>query len=138
MNTIPSDALTFEEILEMQRQAIEAKGGTIGLMHPEVLESALLRPYQIVFGEELYPSPFDKAAALAQTIAHDHPFHDGNKRTATLAAAEMLYRAGYDLPLEEFFDEAETVITDLATGRIDWKEFSIWLEAYAQPLADEC
>jgi death-on-curing protein len=83
---------------------------------------------------DFYPSPFDKAAALAQTIAHDHPFHDGNKRTATLAAAELLYRAGYDLPLEEFFGEAEEVILALATSTIGWEEFSAWLQDHARPL----
>jgi len=135
MNQLPLDALTFEEVLEIQRQVVEATGGTIGLLHPEVLESALLRPYQAVFGEELYPSPFDKAAVLAQTIAHNHPFYDGNKRTATLAARELLRRAGYYLSLEEYIDEAEKVILQLATGQISWQDFSTWLEAYARPLS---
>jgi death-on-curing protein len=135
MNQLPPDALTFEEVLEIQRQAVEATGGTIGLLHPEVLESALLRPYQAVFGEELYPSPFDKAAVLAQTIAHNHPFYDGNKRTATLVSREFLRRAGYYLPLEEYVDETEEVILHLATGQISWQEFSTWLKAHVRPLS---
>ncbi len=134
MNQLPEYALTVEEILEIHSQAIKARGGLPGLLHPEVLETAVLRPYQAVFGEELYPSYFDKAAVLAQTIAHGHPFNDGNKRTATLAAAELLYRAGFDLPLEEFFDEAEEVILNLASGKVGWQEFSAWLESHACPL----
>lgn len=133
MNQPPSDALIFEEVLEIQRQTIEATGGTVGLLHPEVLKSAILRPYQEVFGEKLYPSLFDKAAVLAQTIAHDHPFHDGNKRTATLVVREFLRRNSYYLPLEECVDEAEEVILDLATSQISWQEFSAWLESYARP-----
>lgn len=135
MNQLPPDALSFEEVREIQRQAIEATGGTLGLLHPEVIESAILRPYQAVFGEELYPSPFDKAAALAQTIAHDHPFCDANKRTATLVAREFLRRNGYYLPLEEYVDEAEEIILHLATSQIDWQEFSAWLEEHARPLS---
>lgn len=88
-----------------------------------------------MFGEELYPSPFDKAAVLAQTIAHAHPFYDGNKRTATLATREFLRRAGYYLPLEEYIDGAEEVILQLATGQISWQEFSTWLEVHARPLS---
>jgi prophage maintenance system killer protein len=74
---------------------------------------------------------------LAQSIAHDHPFFDGNKRTATLAAAELLYRAGLDLPLEECFDEAEATIIALATSQIGWEGFSAWLEEKCQPLIRE-
>jgi len=134
VNTLPKDALTAEEVLVIHSQVIKAKGGATGMLHPEVLETAVLRPYQAVFGEELYPSHFDKAAVIAQTIAHGHPFNDGNKRVATLAAAEFLHRAGFDLPLEEFFDEAEQVILNLATGKIGWQEFSAWLEAHVRPL----
>jgi len=135
MNHLPPDALTLEEILEIQRQVVEATGGTIGVLHPDVLESALLRPYQAVFGEELYPSPFDKAAVIAQTIAHNHPFYDGNKRTATLVVREFLRRVGYYLPLEKYIDEAEEVILHLATGQISWHQFATWLEAHAQSLS---
>jgi death-on-curing protein len=132
MNEIPPDALTWEELLEMQRRIVAATGGAAGLLHPEVLESALRRPYQAVFGRELYPTPFAKAAALAQTLAHDHPFRDGNNRTAALAVREFLRRAGYYLPLEEFVEETAAVLLDLATGRLDWPQFSEWLAGKAR------
>ncbi|QPK80260.1 Fic family protein [Corynebacterium lizhenjunii] len=47
-----------------------------------VLESAVYSPLQIVFGQPRYPSVFDRAAALIVNVAKDHPFGDGNKRTA--------------------------------------------------------
>ena len=46
---------------------------------------------------ELYPTVFDKAAAYFESIAFDHPFVDGNKRTALAAAARFLYLNGYEL-----------------------------------------
>lgn len=134
MNGVPPEALTFEELVEIQRKVVEATGGTPGLLHPGVLESALRRPYQVVFGTELYPTPFDKAAALAQTLAHDHPFRDGNKRTATLAVREFLRRTGYYVPFEDFVDEAERVLLNLATGQMDWPGFSDWLAGKARQL----
>ncbi|MBI3945463.1 MAG: type II toxin-antitoxin system death-on-curing family toxin [Armatimonadetes bacterium] len=134
MSDLPPNALTVEDILAIQEEVVCATGGARGVLHPGVIESAVARPYQAVFGVELYPSPFDKAAAMAQTIAHDHPFRDGNKRTAMQATAELLWRLGWDLPLEEDFDEAERVVLDLATAAIGWEAFSAWLRTRARPL----
>lgn len=133
MNELPDYALTEEELLAIQRRVVRATGGAEGVLHPEVVESAVARPYQAVFGEELYPTAFDRAAAMAQSIAHDHPFRDGNKRTATLAVTYLLRRLGWDLPLEECIDEAERMILDLATAQIGWQEFSTWLQSRARP-----
>lgn len=136
MNELPASALTYEELVEIQALVVQTTGGAQGVLHPEVVESAIARPYQAVFGEDLYPSPFDKAAAMAQSIAHDHPFRDGNKPTATQATAELLERLGWDLPLEECFDEAERMILDLATAQIGWQEFSAWLRSRSRPLEE--
>lgn len=48
-------------------------------------------------GKELYPTVSDKAGAYFESIAFDHPFVDGNKRTALAAAARFLYLNGYEL-----------------------------------------
>ena len=136
MSDLPQSALSPEELIRIQALVVQATGGAEGVLHPEVLESAVARPFQAVFGENLYPTPFDKAAAMAQSIAHDHPFLDGNKRSAVQAALELLFRLGYDLPLDECVDEAEQMTLDLATARIGWQEFSAWLQARARPLAE--
>ena len=61
---------------------IEKFGGAKGIRDMAVLESAINRPYQTFDGIELYPNPVDKAAAIFESIISNHPFVDGNKRTA--------------------------------------------------------
>ncbi len=54
-----------------------------------LLEAAALRPSSSAFGEDAYPTLRDKTAALMHSIARNHPFTDGNKRTAAIAAIFM-------------------------------------------------
>ena len=60
-----------------------------------LLESALAQPFQTFGGKELYPSIAQKAARYAYGIASNHPFADGNKRTATAVMAAFLRMNGY-------------------------------------------
>lgn len=53
-----------------------------GVKDPGLLDSAINRPKQSVFGQDAYPSIFEKAAALFESIAKNHAFHNANKRTA--------------------------------------------------------
>ncbi|TCP31564.1 death-on-curing protein [Scopulibacillus darangshiensis] len=54
----------------------------VGIKDPNLLDSALNRPKQSAFGNDAYPSIFEKAAALFESIANNHAFHNANKRTA--------------------------------------------------------
>ena len=54
----------------------------VGVKDPSLLESAINRPKQSVFGNDAYPSIYEKAAALFESIAKNHAFHNANKRTA--------------------------------------------------------
>lgn len=54
----------------------------MGVKEPNLLESAINRPKQSVFGEDAYPSIYEKAAALFESIAKNHAFYNANKRTA--------------------------------------------------------
>jgi death-on-curing protein len=61
---------------------VEHIGQAEALMRPELLSSAVALPQATMFGEELYPHIFTKAAALLRSIAQNQPFIDGNKRIA--------------------------------------------------------
>ena len=74
--------LTLEQILIIHTDQIERYGGSHGLRDLGLLESAVYRPGSTFAGEELYPSIFEKAAALTHSLLLNHPFVDGNKRTA--------------------------------------------------------
>jgi death-on-curing protein len=69
--------LTLDEVLELHRLALEQAGGAPGIRDLGALESAVAQPYMAFGGEELYPSPADKAAALAFSLIQNHAFVDG-------------------------------------------------------------
>lgn len=54
----------------------------LGVKDPYLLDSAINRPQQSVFGSDAYPTIYTKAAALFESIAKNHAFHNANKRTA--------------------------------------------------------
>ncbi len=73
--------ISIEEVLKLHELSIRFLGGSSGTRDMYMLESAIARPFQN-FGEiELYPTIFDKSAALLESIVKNHPFVDGNKRT---------------------------------------------------------
>jgi death-on-curing protein len=82
--------LTLEQLLEIHVLVVEETGGSVGLRDLGRLESAIATQTQNVFDEELYRSTSEKAAAMVRSIIADHPFVDGNKRTAMLAGLTLL------------------------------------------------
>ncbi|MET8176766.1 type II toxin-antitoxin system death-on-curing family toxin [Streptomyces clavifer] len=82
-----------------------------------LLESAAHRPSAAMFGEEAYPDLVDKAAALLQSLAINHPLFDGNKRTAWLSCVSFLAMNGVDLRPD--IDAAEALVISVATGELD-------------------
>lgn len=100
-----------------------------------LLEAAWGRPMQTVFGAEAYPTTPEKAAALLHSIARNHPFADGNKRTAAIAALFMLQVNG----LCVIWDAAEALekITAMAEGKISAEAFAAWLPVEPCPPSPE-
>ena len=78
------DYLTLDDVLAAAEAHLgdPAEVGDYGL-----LESAVARPQATVFGEDAYPTIHEKAAALLQSLAANHPLLDGNERTAFVATA---------------------------------------------------
>jgi death-on-curing protein len=65
----------------------------------ELLESALNSPFQTAFGQDVHPLTLNKGAALFRSLISNHPFHNGNKRTAVIALDHFLMANGYGLVL---------------------------------------
>ncbi len=104
----------------------------------DLLLAAEQRPQSSAFGEDAYPAVNEKAAALLHSLARNHPFTDGNKRTAAVGALFLLEINGARV----VWDQAEAVekILDVAEGRADWRSFAGWLRTAptaASPEADE-
>lgn len=97
-----------------------------------LLQAAVTRPFIRMFGQEAYPTVYEKAAALLHALAHDHLFADGNKRTATIATVRFLEDDGLRVTWSE--DEAMRFITEVAQGQHAIPAIAAWLEARTQPV----
>jgi death-on-curing family protein len=73
--------------------------GPGGVRDGGLLESAVARPFHSAFGEDAYPTTFEKAVALFHSLIANHPFQDGNKRTAVIALNHFLLANGYWHPI---------------------------------------
>lgn len=80
--------LTDEEVIAINLWVIQefSPGEQTGVKSPDLLNSAVSRPKQSVFGEDAYPTIFAKGAALFESLAQNHAFHNANKRTAFLSS----------------------------------------------------
>lgn len=95
----------------------EHGGPLVAQRAPGLLEQAIAAPFQTYGGEELYPEPFDKAAALLRGLTSGHPFTDGNKRVAFLVAAYFLAEfARIAEPATLDVDAAEALCLRVASG----------------------
>ena len=105
-------------------EAIYEFGGLSGLRDPGLLESALDRPRNPLASEPK-SSIFQLASALCVGIAKNHPFADGNKRTALLVTRAFLYLNGYALEPKE--DDEVLTLVAVADDSINEIELSAWL-----------
>jgi len=105
-------------------EAIYEFGGRSGVRDPGLLESALDRPRNLL-AYEPQSSIFQLASALCVGIAKDHPFADGNKRTALLATRAFLYLNGYAVEPKE--DDEVLTLVAVADDSIKETELSAWL-----------
>jgi len=107
----------------MHDEQLAAHGGAAGLRDVGLLESAIARPQNgWAYGEE---DLCELAAVLAEGIAKNHPFVDGNKRTAFLAAYTFLALNGLELDAPE--PEAALMTLELASGEMPRAGFAAWL-----------
>jgi death-on-curing protein len=102
-------------------------GGAPALRDRNLLESAAARPQVSVFGEDAYPTIAEKAAALLHSLVLNHPFVDGNKRTATVTTYHFLRRNGLRVIWKQ--PEALEFIVEVAEGKHDVAAIARWLEA---------
>ena len=121
--------LTLEQLLEMYALVIEVTGGSTGLRDLGRLEAAIATQTQNVFGEELYSKIVDKAAAIIRGIIGDHPFVDGNKRTAMLTGLTFLSVNGITFAAKP--GQIEDFAVEIATMQIDVPQISSWLQEHA-------
>ena len=121
--------VTFEEVLRINEHIL---GITPEVRDAGLLASAVSRPELVMFGDDAYPTLFDKAAALMESIGLNHAFKDGNKRTAVVAAIHMLNWNGYDLLAGQM--EVVDAAMNVVEHRWDREKLAEWIEEHARPL----
>ena len=82
-----------DSVRSLHSQIIQESGGVFG-EHTSSLYAACARPFQTAFGEDIYSTPYSRAAAFFHAIICDHVFVDGNKRSATVGTIRMLAAEG--------------------------------------------
>lgn len=122
--------LTVEAVLAMHEQLVAEHGGDAGVRNLGLLDSALAAPrHHHTYGER---DIFVLAAAYAYGITRNHPFIDGNKRTAFLAAYTFLGINGWELNAPE--DEVVRAVVGLSDRSLSVEAFAEWLRgAYPMP-----
>ncbi|MFE1440071.1 type II toxin-antitoxin system death-on-curing family toxin [Streptomyces sp. NPDC058739] len=107
--------LSAEDVLAIAEHAVDDQ--KVLVRDAGLLESAVHRPSAAMFGQEAYTDLFDKAAALLQSLAINHPFVDGNKRTAWVSC--VVFLAMNDVQLRPDIDAAERLVIAVASGSLD-------------------
>ncbi len=114
--------LTIVELIIINEEII---GKRTQLRDVDLLEAATLRPQASAFGEDAYPTIPHKAAALFHSLARNHAFVDGNKRTATVATILFLELNGYRVRWDD--EQALGFILRGATGGATLDEIITWI-----------
>ncbi len=112
-------------VYAMHDNQIKQHGGSFGIRDENLLSASLARPQQLfAYGES--PTIFDLAAAYGYGLAKNHPFIDGNKRTAFVTMATFLELNGYSLEVAEL--EVVLKMEKLAVDEEDQESIALWLQ----------
>jgi death-on-curing protein len=113
-------------VLAIHDQQLAEHGGLAGVRDMPLLESALARPEQLAaYGD---PDVFDLAAIYAHGIARNHPFADGNKRTAYVVC--LLFLRLHDIRISATGPERVILFERLGKGEIDRDMLAGWLRSH--------
>lgn len=125
--------MTFEwlsrEVIEaIHDEQLRQHGGLHGIKDENALEAAIARPLnKASYGE---PDPFDLAAAYLYGIARNHPFSDGNKRTAFLAAYVFLDVNGFVVTADNAL--VYQFVMDVAAGAVSEENAARWFRDFTE------
>jgi death-on-curing protein len=117
------EELTADRIIKIHDRIIEKYGGTSGILYRGTLE---LLAYKIISEKDV----FMQAALILHTIAAQHPFFDGNKRTSLAAAENILGEAGYYLDADD--DEIVYLMQKIAEYKCSVRTIEKWIREKAR------
>lgn len=122
--------LTVQDVLDIHDYVLEHQGGLAGILKPREFDSSVHSPQASYGGEYLYGDEWGVAAAYL-FLALNHPFNDGNKRTAWLSAVFFLARNGIEIDVPE--EDAEACMVLIAEGKEkNWEVIADWLRNFEE------
>jgi death on curing protein len=121
-------------VIAMHELALLEGGGAEGLRDLGLLESALARPRQLLSYIRPKPTIPVLAAAYAWSLIRNHPFIDGNKRTALLVADAFCTRNGYWLQAPE--GEPATILLAVAAGETQEPGLALWFKRHTKKVGN--
>jgi death-on-curing protein len=117
--------LSVSQVIAIHQDQVDTFGGSAGIRDRGLLESATLQPQASFDGELLYPTIAEQAAVYLFHLAMNHPFVDGNKRTAFAVMDTFITTNGYSLNLT--VDEAYNLVLRVVERHISKEELALYL-----------
>ncbi|SDC48173.1 type II toxin-antitoxin system death-on-curing family toxin [Shouchella lonarensis] len=124
--------LTEQEVIAIHLFIMEkySPNEQSGVKSPELLQSAIHRPKQSAFGEDAYEGIFEKAGALFESLVGNHPFYNGNKRTAFVSLVQFLAYNGFRFRMDA--KKAEDFVVDVVNHQYHFSEMVGVIEAHSK------
>ena len=113
---------TVEAVKAIHREVLQAHGGSAGIRDEGLLDSAVAAPQATMMGQPMFKEPLEVAAAYLFYLCRNHPFIDGNKRTALATCLVFLSENGLLSQEKLDADVWEKLVLDVAASRIDREE----------------
>ena len=113
---------TVEAVKAIHREVLQAHGGSAGIRDEGLLDSAVAAPQATMMGQPMFKEPLEVAAAYLFYLCRNHPFIDGNKRTALATCLVFLSENGLLSQEKLDADIWEQLVLDVAASRIDREE----------------
>ena len=110
-----SEYLTIEQVIELHDEMLKRYGGLPGIRDKNLLWSAIDAPKAAMFGQEMYPSVYEKAAAYLYHLICNHPFNDANKRTGYAATLVFLEVNNAKQVFKK--EDLENLVIEVAKGK---------------------
>lgn len=123
----------LDEIVVIHDRIVSNIGGSLGIREPGLLAAIVEKPQAAFGGSELYPTIYDKAAALFEALCNYHAFVDGNKRTAVTVLEYFLYKN--DVALLADKNQKESFILKTAVNNPDLAELAAWIKQHSKKAA---
>ena len=123
--------ITFEYVMKIHDELIEEYGGLKGLLNEGLLRSALEMPKARFNGKDLHRTLFDKTAAYLFHLTKNHPFVDGNKRTASMVAM-VFFVSNFSGIFTGDELEYQELILGVANGTVTKKEIAKFFSRHSR------